>query len=441
MQTTSSAMIDDLLKVISEYQSKFVGIYETLKDLTDAVGTPSPAMQAIVIEPSEFYYHVIGGKWAQFAPVGKVHPNYVGSYDNLPDLKVASPAPKDGDLAILGKSSFYVADGGSWVSVIIGAGKADNAKVVQNSADIATLKATSTKNTADIASNKSLAIKARTAALLVQAVIKKLDPHDVFQYRGATLPTLPDWPASGYFINVYAMQTDGTIKLPTLQKHGIRKGSIFFLSNEDKNNSIKVTSDEGTIGGATALNVPFGDFIFMSKTDNGWQVLLSGYIPPTLPLLISEIRSELGYGLHSKDDILTIINDWFANPTTQAKVNKLLNQLGYKRTGSGPAVLPSAVKVHIGVSNSYPLDFSGETGEYSPHEDMIISNLNLNPRKVWIAVPYSVKGNVSGIVANDGLQARWPNQMLTINGADWVVYLSPTRLADSTLKLDIKWSI
>ncbi|MES1923393.1 hypothetical protein MHBO_004959, partial [Bonamia ostreae] len=87
----------------------------------------------------------------------------------------------------------------------------------------------------------------------------------------------------------------------------------------------------------------------------------------------------------------------------------------YQKTGSGPSVHPSAVKVHIGTGDDYPADFTSETGEFSPHQDMTITGLNLAPKKVWVAVPNSMKSKVAGISANDGLPAQWASQRATIN--------------------------
>lgn len=448
MQTTSAAMIDDLLKVISEYQSKFVGIYETLQDLKDAVGTPSPAMQAIVIEPSEFYYHVTGGKWTQFAPVGKIHPGYIGSYDNLPDLKSASPTPKDGDLAILGKNSFYVADGGAWLPVIIGAGKADNSKTIQNTADIA-------KNTADIGKIENRATLARTQSqknqnniakmktilTLTRATMSKLDPRPIFEFYASGMPKLPDAPQSAYFIDIYAITKTETLTLPYFPSSPVRDGAIFFLNNRDTDNQIRIASPDGLISGAGTVGVPPGNIIALAKTPSGWQNLFSGYMADSVGRLMSDVNLRLADRLHTNDEILAMIDGWLANPNTQAKIDKMLTTLGYQKTGSQPAVLPSDVRVHIGAADDYPDDFTGETGEFEPHQDMTISGLDADPKKVWVAVPNSLSTKVTGISANDGLPARWSSTRKTINGAAWKIFLSPTEIADSTLKIDIMWRI
>lgn len=94
----------------------FVGIYDTLKDLQDAIPKPSDNYQAIVLSPSEKYYHSSGGQFIEFAPLGAIHPSYIGAYDTLGDLAVAVPSPNDDDLVIVGTSSkeFYYYGNGKW---------------------------------------------------------------------------------------------------------------------------------------------------------------------------------------------------------------------------------------------------------------------------------------------------------------------------------------
>lgn len=421
MQTTSSAMIDDLLAVINKGQSKFIGFYDTLTDLNDAISAPTDGLQAIVINPSEFYYHATGGAWAKFAPVGEVHPSYVGAYATIQDLQSAQSAPNDGDIAIVGKQKFYIYASGSWDALIVSTSGTDTAQVTKNTADIATINA---------------AIADSIGKL------KKLEFHDVFQYRGKTLPTLPDWPARGYFINVYALSKNEVFALPEMVgTEKIRKGAIFYLNNEDSNNSIRLTTKSGSISGASSVNVPFGNLAILSKTDDGWQMLLDGYLPISQARLISTLKSSLAGELHTAQEELEIINNWLANPTTHANLDKIMTNLGYEKTGSKVGPDPSSIKVHIGTGESYPADFSQESGEYSPHETMLIEDLDLDPKKVWIAVPTSIQTKVTGISANEGLPARWSSTRITVNGEFWTVFLSPSKLADSQISFTLKWRI
>lgn len=105
--------------VPSPFPYTFAGIYDTVKDLQDAIQNPSSNTQAIVINPSEDYYHVVNGKWAVFAPVGSVHPTYVGAYDTVQDLGVALPNALLGSLAIVGTAAkvFYSKESQGWIEI------------------------------------------------------------------------------------------------------------------------------------------------------------------------------------------------------------------------------------------------------------------------------------------------------------------------------------
>lgn len=91
----------------------FVGIYQDLQSLTDGIATPTDNMQAIVLTPSEKYYHGVGGSWVELAPVSAFHPNYLGAYDTLQDLNTAEPTPSTDSLAIVGQT-FYIYQNSKW---------------------------------------------------------------------------------------------------------------------------------------------------------------------------------------------------------------------------------------------------------------------------------------------------------------------------------------
>ncbi|CAH9015432.1 conserved hypothetical protein [Vibrio phage 393E50-1] len=139
---------------------QFAGIYNELQDLTDAVPKPSEHMQAIVIQPSEYYYHVVAGSWQQLAPVSSFHSKYLGAYDTVDDLKLAEPNPGEESLAIVGtdNKSFYVYDSGSWDIVnhadIPGLDArltTQEGKMVTVQKDVSDLQTVTGKNAADIA--------------------------------------------------------------------------------------------------------------------------------------------------------------------------------------------------------------------------------------------------------------------------------------------------
>ncbi|AUR85102.1 hypothetical protein NVP1068O_12 [Vibrio phage 1.068.O._10N.261.51.F8] len=139
---------------------QFAGIYDDIQALNDAVPKPSEHMQAIVIQPSEYYYHVVGSSWQQLAPVGSFHPKYLGAYDTVIDLRVAEPTPDDDSLAIVGTTSktFYVYESGKWDIVnhadIPGLDArltTQENKMVTTQKDVSDLQTVSGKNTSDIA--------------------------------------------------------------------------------------------------------------------------------------------------------------------------------------------------------------------------------------------------------------------------------------------------
>lgn len=100
------------------FSVQFAGIYTDLQALEDAVPSPHATMQAIVLNPSEKYYHVVANQWVELAPVGNIHTGYVGNYDSLGDLRTAVTSPPDKALAIVGSSintkEFYVFTEGKW---------------------------------------------------------------------------------------------------------------------------------------------------------------------------------------------------------------------------------------------------------------------------------------------------------------------------------------
>lgn len=435
-------MIDDLLQIIGQNQSKFVGFYDDLKSLNDAIPKPAPGMQSIVLSPSESYYHVSAGLWVKFAPVGEVHPSYIGSYDTIDDLKIAQTKPNDGDVAIVGKQKFYVYDSPDWDPLIVSSSGTESAQVTKNAADITALKSTTATNTQNYKDNKRRINQINTVLTLTRATLANLDPRPVYEYQGADVPTLPNRPHSAYFIDVFAMQQNGRIDLPYFADTPIRGGTVFFLSNSDADNSIRVYPQGGeTISSASSINVPPGNVLAIAKTPTGWQRLFGGYMASSFISLLNAVKQEIKEDLHTTAEIEAIINSWLGNPTTHANLDKIMLSLGYEKANSGTGPDPSTVRVHFGTGDNYPADFTNEVGEVAPHEDMIITGLNNNPRKVWVAVPQELAIKVSGIKANEGLPARWPFSKATINGGDWTIFQSPTRLADSRIDLDILWRI
>lgn len=254
MQTTSSAMIDDLLAVIGKHKSVFVGFYDDINELNDAQPNPPYGLQAIVIAPSEFYYHANGGRWEKFAPVGEVHPSYIGAYDSLADLRIAHPTPNDGDVAIINKQKFYIFASGAWDALIASTSGTESAQVTKNTADIGKLRTDTDTNAKNYKDNKRRINQINAVLALTRATLSNLDPRPIFEYYGPTIPTLPTKPQSAYLIDVYAMNQNGEINLPYFADTPIRPGAIFFLANNDTDNAITIRGSGGElISGANAI--------------------------------------------------------------------------------------------------------------------------------------------------------------------------------------------
>lgn len=131
---------------------QFSGIYDTLQDLKDAIPSPTSTQQAIVIKPSEKYYHGVGGSWVELAPVGAFHPNYLGAYDTVQDLQAAEPTPADDSLAIVGTTakSFYFYDGSKWDQLTHTDLPSLDARVTDVEGKVTTLETNNAKQDAEI---------------------------------------------------------------------------------------------------------------------------------------------------------------------------------------------------------------------------------------------------------------------------------------------------
>ncbi|AHI61214.1 hypothetical protein vBVpaS1601_64 [Vibrio phage vB_VpaS_1601] len=265
----------------------------------------------------------------------------------------------------------------------------------------------------------------------------------VYSYRGQTPPT--SYPAdlkSAYFINLHNSNGPQTMYIPDEQSLG-NDGTVLFINNENDTAPINVNSYPG-IALDNASNAIVGplQFHMWVKHGNDWITAATGYIPSSLDDVIHRVAATMTGQLHTKNQIVDIDNQWLANPTTQSTLDKIMTQLGYtKGSGGGTQPHPSTVKVHYGTSDGYPADFTGEVGEFAPHQNLVVNHLDQNPKHVWIAVPASMKSKVVGVVANNGMPAQWGSQDISVKGEQWTVFLSPTPLADDHISFSIKWSV
>lgn len=264
----------------------------------------------------------------------------------------------------------------------------------------------------------------------------------IYSFRGLNAPTnYPTEPKNAYFINLHNSPGPVALPMPNLA-HPLNDGTVFFVNNENTQQRITVTPPTGDgIDNAKTLAIEPMQFVMLVRHGNNWIKSASGYIPSSLDDVEHRVAASLAGELHTNQQITDMINNWFANPATQGKLDQILQHLGYSKTGAGPVPHPSSVRVYYGAAAGYPTDFSGETAEVATHQAMIINHLDQNPQKVWIAVPKSLGSKVSGISANNGLAAEWQSKDITVSGEQWTVFLSPTSLADDHISFSIKWSV
>lgn len=122
------------------------------------------------------------------------------------------------------------------------------------------------------------------------------------------------------------------------------------------------------------------------------------------------------------------------------KGEKLKSVVEFTSTSSSPSQPASTSGIYAGTGGNYPSTLSGSIGPYSKNQDIVITHLDQNPKKVWIAIPKQLASDVSGVVANGGLPATWTSRDETIDGKVFTIFLSPTELADDTLTLEIRWN-
>ncbi|EGR3070287.1 hypothetical protein DMW20_12055 [Vibrio parahaemolyticus] len=469
---------------VAAIKVNFAGIFQTVQNLKDAIGQPSPEQQAIVLQPSESYYHVVGGKWVELAPVGSIHPGYIGAYDTISDLNIAVPSPKDDSLAIIGGADFYYYTGGKWVPLSHDDVNALNARVTKNEGDIKAIKANDGQAITHVSMSGNVitfthADGAKHAVQLPQphsapspsvpkSIIDQINDletkmastgtdvtalkqslgelkhrvdelQSVFSYRGATSPQYPTDPKGAYFLNLSG--SVGQTLAVSMPDQSLPDGTTFFVNNENAATQVTVTPKSGeSVEQATSIAVPAKSVLLLVKNGTNWIRNYAGYIPSSLQDLINRVANQLTPELHTQDQIVKMINNWLANPTTKGKLDEIMKGLGYEKK-TQPQPHPSAIQVYVGKSDDYPTSFARENGPYAPHQNLVAQGMDVTPSKVWIAVPESSATKVTGIVANGGLPARWDSQTKTINGKQWRIWLSPYQFHAQHIDFTLNWSI
>lgn len=145
----------------------------------------------------------------------------------------------------------------------------------------------------------------------------------VFNYRGTSIPTFPSDPKSAYFINFYGSQNKSeNLPLPAPSGGALKPGAIVYVANEDINTNIRVSSTTGSIDGASALNVPPGNFLLVAKKPGGWQNLASGFIPSSMKRIELDIKSKL---LKDPNELTSLASD----------LSSALEKLGFVKGSAG----------------------------------------------------------------------------------------------------------
>lgn len=481
-----SNLIDKVNKMSALSSLKFSGIYDQLTDLTDAIPKPTPDLQAIVLNPSEKYFHVVNGKWVELAPVGDIHTGYVGVYDSLADLKIAVPSPADNALAIVGTTTklFYIFKDSAWNELTHDDLVAINAKIVKLESEYSqiltkvdglkavvkvsmsggnftfthrdgakqVIKLPSSApafNPSKLETEITALEKQITASGVDVAAIKKqiggLD-HDlsninsVFTYSGNTIPTYPTDKKSAYFINLTgAGTTEKTLNTP----ENSEQGTMLYLTNESTARKTVIRTEQGkSINSADHLDVPIKSFATLVLNGNKWVVVSSGHIPESETDLINRVAKNLHDNdeLHTTSDIVTIINNWMANPHNQGVLDSIIKKLGYEKKTIPPHPVDS-IQIYIGKSDSYPTAFTRANGPFATHQKLVLNGMDSTPSKIWVAVTETTANKVSGIVIDNGLPAQWDSKTVTIDGKQWMIYISPYQFHAATMAITINWSI
>lgn len=263
----------------------------------------------------------------------------------------------------------------------------------------------------------------------------------IFSYRGTTGPSsYPSDPKNAYFLNIHNSPGLDRISMPDMN---LNDGAVYFVNNENSQNQIILSPRAGeSIDKAKSLTINAQQFVMLVKNGSEWVKSATGYIPSSLDDLVNRVAADpkVADGLHTKQQILDILNNWLATPSTRSVIDKIMYQLGYRKGSVTPTPL-SSDQIYAGTGDDFPTRFDKALGPYPTHQTVTINHLDQNPKKVWIAVPRGLASKVSGIVANNGLPAAWNSKNATINGKDWTIFLSPTALADETINFEIRWSV
>ncbi|CAH9011477.1 conserved hypothetical protein [Vibrio phage 236O40-1] len=266
------------------------------------------------------------------------------------------------------------------------------------------------------------------------------DLGGIYSYRGLTSPDdFPANPKSAYFLNLHNSPGTQTIQIPTTATEMV-DGTVFFINNENTTQQLIVRPRTGdSIDNATSITVQPQQFLMLAKNGKNWVRSAVGYLPTGFNDLVNRVAQSLSSQLHISAQITDMLNNWLANPSTQASLDKILKKLGYEKTA--PGTDPGSIVAHVGSGADFPTSFTGEYGTYQPHQDIMITGLDRSPAKVWVAIPDNVGHDITGIKIDGGLPATWASKVISIDGKDWNVFISPLVMHEAHLTLTPVWSI
>lgn len=266
---------------------QFSGIYDDLQALKDAIPSPTDNQQAIALKPSEKYYHGVGGSWLELAPVGSFHPNYLGAYDTVDDLKAAEPSPSDDSLAIVGTTakSFYIYTSGDWSQV--------------THTDLPSIDARLTDLEPKVASNINRLGVAEGHLQTLQSDMQK-NVKDIaelshvgktFVFNGNSQPVWDTEAHGNHILTFRAM--DQTLQLtPPAYQGGNPDGMIITIFNDDTDNAIRFQIPLLT---GSNPNIPpenFASFVYDASLQK-YSPMESGYIPVARINLANYVKNTL----------------------------------------------------------------------------------------------------------------------------------------------------
>ncbi len=263
--------------------------------------------------------------------------------------------------------------------------------------------------------------------------------QSVYSYKGKGGDiAYPSSSKGAYVVDLY---NSGKDNIPISLPSGAADGTVFVLNNQNSTGLVTLRPATGeSIGNGDHIDIQPLAFSDLVKDGTNWHVLKQGYIPSGIADLTHRVAQSLADELHTRAQIIEILNQWLAAPTTQGTLDGILKKLGYTKAGGAK---PASFMVHWGVekTKTWPTDFSGEGVAVGGHELIVPNTGNNDMYHLWFAVPLEHNNDVAGVEADGGMPAIWDSRPLTVEGKQYQVYLSPYPMPMRTTRFSIKWII